>query len=142
MNHPLTIGKLAKRADISIDSIRFYERRGLITEPVRTESNYRIYKREVTAQLRFIKRAQQLGFSLAEIKELLAFRNNPLASKADVKLKTEEKIADIKGRIDDLTRMLRALEQLDASCDGCGPTSECQILKSLAGVNGDPQGQH
>lgn len=142
MNHPLTIGKLAKRADISIDSIRFYERRGLITEPVRTESNYRIYKREVTAQLRFIKRAQQLGFSLAEIKELLAFRNNPLASKADVKLKTEEKIADIKGRIDDLTRMLRALEQLDASCDGCGPTSECPILKSLAGVNGDPQGQH
>lgn len=142
MNHPLTIGKLAKRADISIDSIRFYERRGLITEPVRTESNYRIYQREVTAQLRFIKRAQQLGFSLAEIKELLAFRNNPLASKADVKLKTEEKIADIKGRIDDLTRMLRALEQLDASCDGCGPTSECPILKSLAGVNGDPQGQH
>ena len=142
MNHPLTIGKLAKRADVSIDSIRFYERRGLIAEPVRTESNYRIYQREVTAQLRFIKRAQQLGFSLVEVKELLAYRGDPNASKADVKQKTEEKIADIKGRIEDLTRMLTALEQLDASCDGCGPTTECPILKSLAEAGRDPQGQH
>ncbi len=142
MNHPLTIGKLAKRADVSIDSIRFYERRGLIAEPVRTESNYRIYQREVTSQLRFIKRAQQLGFSLSEVKELLAFRNDPHATKADVKQKTEEKIADIKGRIEDLTRMLTALEQLDASCDGCGPSTECPILKSLAENDRDPKGQH
>jgi len=132
MPHPLTIGKLAKRADVSIDSIRFYERRGLIAEPVRTDSNYRIYRREVATQLRFIKRAQQLGFSLAEVKELLALRQDPHATKADVKQKTEEKIADIRSRIEDLTRMLKALEQLDASCDGCGPTSECPILKSLA----------
>jgi len=132
MTHSLTIGKLAKRAEVSIDSIRFYERRGLIAEPVRTESNYRIYKREAATQLRFIKRAQQLGFSLSEIKELLAFRHDPLATKADVKHKTEEKIADIRSRIQDLTRMLTALEQLDASCDGCGPTKECPILNSLA----------
>lgn len=141
MAYPLTIGKLAKRADVSIDTIRFYEQRGLIAEPKRTESNYRLYQREVTAQLRFIKRAQELGFSLAEVKELLALRSDPHASKAHVKQKTEEKIADIKGRIEDLTRMLKALEQLDASCDGCGPTAECPILHSLAEDDSNPQSQ-
>ncbi|MDF1579278.1 MAG: MerR family DNA-binding transcriptional regulator, partial [Desulfuromonadales bacterium] len=64
MSHSLTIGKLAKKADVTIDSIRFYERRGLIAEPTRTESNYRVYPLEAADRLRFIKKAQRLGFSL------------------------------------------------------------------------------
>jgi Hg(II)-responsive transcriptional regulator len=132
MPQSLTIGKLAKIANVSIDSIRFYERRGLIAEPVRTESNYRVYPLEAADRLRFIKKAQQLGFSLAEIQELLDLSHNPTASKADIKSKTGEKIEDIKARIKDLTRMLKALEQLDGTCEGHGPITECPILKALA----------
>ena len=132
MSQSLTIGKLAKKTDVSIDSIRFYERRGLIAEPMRTESNYRLYPLEAADRLRFIKKAQQLGFSLSEIQELLDLSQNPTASKADVKSKTEEKIEDIKSKIQNLNRILKALEQLDKTCDGHGPVSECPILKALA----------
>ena len=132
MQRSLTIGKLAKKADVSIDSIRFYERRGLIAEPQRTESNYRVYPLEAADRLRFIKKAQHLGFSLSEIQELLDLSQNPSASKADVKSKTEEKIEDIKSKIQNLNRILKALEQLDKTCDGHGPVRECPILKALA----------
>jgi len=132
MLQSLTIGKLAKKADVSIDSIRFYERRGLIAEPMRTESNYRIYPLEAADRLRFIKKAQKLGFSLDEIQDLLDLSHDPDASKADVKEKTEEKIENIRRKIQALSRMLKALEQLDESCDGHGPVAECPILKALA----------
>ncbi|NOY13263.1 MAG: heavy metal-responsive transcriptional regulator, partial [Deltaproteobacteria bacterium] len=111
MPQTLTIGKLAKKAAVSIDSIRFYERRGLLAEPLRTEANYRIYPAEIAGRLRFIKQAQTLGFSLDEIRELLALQHDPAASRSEVKLKTEEKITDIRKKIQDLTRMLSALEQ-------------------------------
>jgi len=136
MLHFLTIGKLAKKAAVSIDSIRFYERRGLLAEPTRTESNYRVYPLEAADRLRFIKKAQRLGFSLGEIQDLLELSHNPAASKADIKAKTEEKIKDIRGKIQDLRRMLKALEQLDESCDGHGPVDECPILKALAKDDG------
>jgi Hg(II)-responsive transcriptional regulator len=141
MSHLLTIGKLAKKADVSIDSIRFYERRGLIAEPTRTESNYRVYPLEAAGRLKFIKKAQKLGFSLDEIQELLNLSHDPVASKADVKVKTEEKIEDIRGKIQDLSRMLMALEQLGKSCDGHGPIAECPILKALAEDDG-PECHH
>lgn len=128
----LTIGRLAKLAEVSIDSIRFYERRGLLAEPLRTESNYRMYPLEAADRLRFIKKAQTLGFSLNEIQELLALRHDPTASKAEVKAKTAQKIGDIRGKIRDLSRMLQALEQLDESCDGHGPIGDCPILEALA----------
>lgn len=131
MDQHLTIGKLAKKAEVSIDGIRFYERRGLLAEPTRTESNYRLYSEKAVDRLRFIKRAQKLGFSLNEIQELLALSNDPAASKADIKRKTEEKIEDIRYRIQDLNRVLQALEQLDDCCDGHGPVGECPILKAL-----------
>ncbi len=136
MSHSLTIGKLSKQAGVSIDGIRFYERRGLIADPVRTESNYRVYPLEAAGRLRFIKKAQNLGFSLGEIEGLLDLGHDPAASKADVKRKTAEKIEDIKNRIQDLSRMLKALEQLDESCDGQGPIVECPILKALAEDDG------
>ena len=132
MSHSMTIGKLSKQADVSIDSIRFYERRGLLAEPARTESNYRVYPLEAANRLKFIKKAQKLGFSLGEIQELLDLSHDPEASKAEVKAKTEEKIMAIRGKMKDLSRMLKALEQLDESCDGHGPIAECPILKALA----------
>lgn len=131
MSNGLTIGKLAKNADVSIDSIRFYERKGLLEEPTRTESNYRVYSPDAAKRLRFIKKAQKLGFSLGEIHELIRVSHDSSASKADIKQITEEKIVDIRSRIADLTRMLKALEQLDNCCDGHGPLEECPILKSL-----------
>jgi len=135
MRQTLTIGKLAKKSDVSIDSIRFYERRGLIAEPLRTESNYRLYPQDAVNRLRFIKKAQSLGFSLGEIQELLALSDDPSASKAEVKMRTEEKIQDIRDRIKALTRVLQALETLDERCDGHGPATECPILKALAEDN-------
>lgn len=126
-----TIGKLAKMAGISTDAIRFYEKGGLIAEPARTTSNYRVYPVEDVARLRFIKRAKELGFSLSEIKELLAIRHDPSASKADVKKRTEIKIRNIKKKISDLSRILGALEQLNKNCDGHGPVSDCPIIEAL-----------
>jgi len=132
MFHSLTIGKLAKKSEVSIDSIRFYERRGLLDEPLRTESNYRVYPLETVTQLRFIKKAQTLGFSLDEIKEFLTLQHDATASKADVKAKTTKKIRNIRAKIQALTQMLKALELLDEACDGQGPIEECPILAALA----------
>lgn len=131
MSQVLTIGKLAKKSDVSIDSIRFYERKGLLAEPMRTESNYRVYHQDTANRLRFIKKAQKLGFALGEIQELLNLSQDPTASKANIKQIAEEKIDDIQNKIRNLTRMLKALEQLDECCDGHGPATECPILKSL-----------
>ena len=127
----LTIGKLAKKVGVSADTVRFYERCGLIAEPARTTSNYRIYPEEDADRIRFIKRAQQLGFSLADIKELLAMRQDPSISKADIKKKTEDKIADIRKKITDLSCILGALEHLAESCDGHGPISDCPIIEAM-----------
>ena len=140
MQQTLTIGKLAKEANVTIDSIRFYERRGLLEEPTRTESNYRRYPLNTAARLRFIKKAQKLGFSLDEIKGLMYLQHDPAASKADVKERTEEKIRTILEKIQDLTRILSVLEQLNESCDGHGSIEECPILKALAADDG--QGCH
>ena len=140
MLHSLTIGRLAKISAVSIDSIRFYERRGLLAEPTRTEANYRIYPPVAADRLRFIKKAQNLGFSLEEIKELMSLRSDPAASKREVKEKTEGKIHSIREKIQDLSRMLQVLEQLDEACDGHGPASDCPILAALA--TDDGQGCH
>ena len=127
----LTIGKVAKGAGLGIETVRFYEREGLIEPPARTESNYRIYPQRDILRLRFIKRAKSLGFTLKEIKELLFLQHDPTATKADVKMQTEAKIEDITLKIRDLTRIKESLETLDKRCDGHGPTSDCPILDAL-----------
>jgi DNA-binding transcriptional MerR regulator len=106
----LTIGKMAKKAGVTNDTIRFYERCGLINPAGRSESNYRIYHEEDAARLRFIKRAKELGFSLNEIKDLLALSHDPDAAKAEVKARTEEKAENIRQKINDLSKILTALE--------------------------------
>jgi len=127
----LTIGKVARRAGLAIDTVRYYEREGLLEKPARSASGYRHYRPDAIARLRFIRQAKELGFSLHEIKELLSLRVAPGKSCADVKVRAEAKIADIEQRVAQLTRMRRALVKLAVACSGRGPTSECPILDAM-----------
>ena len=131
----LTIGRLAKQVGIGIETVRFYERKGLIEPPPRTDSNYRIYPEEEVSRLRFIKKAKNLGFTLNEIKELLFMRHDPHSTQADIKNRTLAKITAVKQKISDLTRIQKALERLASSCDGHGPLGDCPILKALDSEN-------
>ena len=127
----MTIGQMARSAGASVETIRFYEREGLLEHPARSASGYRNYPPEAVARLRMIRQAKELGFSLNEIKELLALRVAPGKSCSDVRARTERKIADIDQRIAALKRMKAALARLAAACSGRGPTSECPILEAL-----------
>ena len=127
----LTIGQLAKRADVGVETVRFYERKALLAEPDRRPSGYRQYDEEVVDRLRFIKRAKELGFTLNEIKELLSLRIDPSTTCADVKNRAEEKIDDIQAKIRTLQKMKKALAKVTKACSGRGGTSECPILEAL-----------
>ena len=127
----LTIGQLAKEAGVGVETIRFYERQGLLAEPERRPSGYRQYPRDVVRRVRFIRHAKELGFTLKEIQELLELRVDPQSSCADVRKRAGDKIADIDERIESLGRMKAALERLARKCRGRGPTSECPILEEL-----------
>ena len=136
----LTIGKLAREAGLGIDTVRFYERQGLVAPPPRTKSNYRVYPKDEVARLRFIKRAKALGFTLNEIKELLTLRHDPHTTRADIKERTLAKIEDVDRKIHDLTRIKAALEHLAAECDGHGPLEGCPILAALTCKDGEDYG--
>jgi MerR family mercuric resistance operon transcriptional regulator len=116
---------------VNLETVRYYERRGLLPKPPRSASGYRLFPVEATQRLRFIQRAKELGFSLKEIGELLALRISPTTTSAGIRAKAEAKIADIKGRIRTLESMEEALRRLTKSCTGCGPIAECPILESL-----------
>lgn len=127
----LKIGQLAKAANVNIDTIRYYERRGLIPEPPRRTSGYREYSLGYIARIRFIKRAQELGFSLKEIKDLLDLRVDSQTVCSDVKKRTEAKIIDIDEKIQSLIRMKQTLINLVEHCKSQEPTGECPILSML-----------
>lgn len=127
----LTIGLLAKRAEVNIETVRYYERRGLIPKPPRQESGYRQYPEETIARIQFIKHAKELGFSLKEILELLSLRVNANATCADVKRRAESKIADIEEKLHALQRMKKTLTKLAKECRGRGPINECSMLEAL-----------
>lgn len=128
---PLTIGQVAQQAGVGVETVRFYERQGLLEQPARRESGYRQYREDVVARLRFIKRAKGLGFALKEIKELLVLRVDPETTCREVKEQARAKIADIEAKIQSLLRMKDALVKLMATCRGRGPSSECPILDAL-----------
>lgn len=128
----LTIGQLANESGVSVATIRFYERKGLMPEPDRTPSSgYRRYPPGATRRLLFIRHAKELGFSLEEIQELLELRVDPSSTCADVRWRAEEKIADIERRVASLQGMREALERLAKRCRGEGPVSECPILEEI-----------
>lgn len=127
----LTIGQLAKRAQLNVETVRYYERRGLMPDPPRRASGYRQYSEDDITRIRFIRHAKDLGFSLKEISELLSLRIDPDTTCGDIKRKAEAKIADIEEKIRALQEMKKGLGKLVASCRGRGPTSECPILEVL-----------
>jgi MerR family mercuric resistance operon transcriptional regulator len=127
----LTIGQLAKKTEVNVETVRFYERRGLMPKPLRRESGYRQYSDTDIARLRFIRRAKELGFSLKEILELLSLRVDPDTTCGDIRRRAEVKIADMEEKIKALQRMKKALTKLASTCRGRGPTSECPILEML-----------
>lgn len=134
----LTIGKAARAAGVGVETVRFYEREGLLDRPARRESGYREYGEGVVARLRFIRRAKELGFTLREIRDLLALSGAPEATRADVRARAEAKVADIEGRVRDLLRIKAALAALTARCHGDGPLEGCPILEALAAPGAGP----
>ena len=128
----MKIGELARLAGSNVETIRYYEREGLLEEPDRRTSGYREYGRGVIDRLRFIHRAKDLGFTLREIKELLRLHADEDATRAEVKRRAEEKAAVIEAKIADLQRMRAALGGLIESCDGEGPLDGCPIIEALA----------
>lgn len=127
----LTIGQVAQRAGVGIETVRYYEREGLLDRPSRRPSGYRQFDETVVTRLQFIRRAKELGFTLKEIKELLALRLEPTSKCADVKVRAQAKIADIESRIDTLNRIRWTLTKLTNQCSGRGTVSECPILDAL-----------
>jgi MerR family transcriptional regulator, copper efflux regulator len=127
----LTIGELAKRSQVNLETIRYYERMELLPKPPRLQSGYRAFPVESVQRIRFIKQTQELGFSLKEIKELLNLRSDSHSSGADVKNCVEAKIIDIDEKMKTLRAIKKELVQLKASCDGKSSITECPILKSL-----------
>ena len=133
----MTIGEVANRSGIGLETVRFYERKGLIEEPPRTDSGYRQYPEDVVARLRFISRAKDLGFSLKEIAELFSLRVDPDTTCADIKRRAEAKIATIEEKIHSMQGIQRALTKMAASCTGSGPAGDCPILEALEGLEKD-----
>jgi MerR family mercuric resistance operon transcriptional regulator len=131
----LTIGQVAKRVGIGIETIRFYERKGLIEDPPRKESGYRQYGEDDIERLIFIQHAKTLGFSLKEINELLSIRSRPEADSREVKEIASAKLVDIENKIRLLERMQQTLKKLVEECPGEGPTCECPILEALETEN-------
>ncbi len=129
----LKTSQLAERAGVNIHTVRYYESRGLLPEPPRTSAGYRQYGQEHLDHIRFIKRSQDLGFTLEEIQELLSLRVVP-GGGAEVRSKTAEKLAEIDRKIDDLQRIRAKLVELAAACDHHGSPESCRVLHALQDV--------
>lgn len=130
----MMIGQLARAAGVNVETVRFYERKGLMPRPPRRPSGYREYPGDAARRIRFIQRGKELGFSLREIAELLRLRVDPRRSCAEVKAQAQAKLADIETKLRELRHMKGALEKLAAECRGRGPTSQCPLLDALEAV--------
>jgi Hg(II)-responsive transcriptional regulator len=126
----LTIARAAREAGVNIETVRFYERKGLIERPPKGEG-YRVYSSDQVARIRFIKEAQQIGFSLAEIKELLALRADPNADCSVVQQQATAKQQEVRRKIEQLREIDAALETLIAACPGQGALQCCSIMEAL-----------
>lgn len=125
------MAEAARLGGVNIETIRYYERNGLVPKPPRTRAGYRIFSEDAIKRLQFIKHAQELGFSLKEIKELLNLRVRRGSSCADVRTKAEAKLADVDDKIRHLREIRAALVELTDNCSGRGPIDTCTILQGL-----------
>ena len=135
----LRVGNVAKQAGVNLQTIHYYERCGLLPKPPRTSSNYRVFPKDAVQRVRFIKRAQELGFTLVEISELLSLRAAPRTRCADVRKRAEAKVRHIDEKVETLRAMRKALSRLIRQCSGEGAATDCPILEALdleGGKNG------
>ena len=132
--HDLTISKAARKAGVGVETIRFYERKGLIEQPPKPQgTGFRVYPGETVQRLRFIRQAQELGFSLREIKDLLSLRADPKTDSGDVRERAETKLTEVKRKIMELEQIRTALETLISACPGGGALRACSIMDALEG---------
>jgi DNA-binding transcriptional MerR regulator len=124
-------GQLARAAQVSVETLRFYERLGLVPAPKRTQAGYRQYTTEHLVAVRFIKQAQRLGFSLREIARLASLRADSRKSRAEVRARTSAKLAEVEAEIADLTRVRAVLGRLLEECAGGKAAARCAILQAL-----------
>lgn len=127
----LSIGQVATAAEVNVQTLRYYERVGLVPPAKRSRAGYRLYTDETVRMVTFVKRAQELGFTLKEIKELLKFRTAGLQKREAVRAAAEAKVADIDARIEDLTAIRAALASLLKTCSCQGTKPACPILEAL-----------
>jgi MerR family mercuric resistance operon transcriptional regulator len=130
----LRIGKLAEAAGVGVETIRFYERRGLLAQPARRASGYREYAPDDVARIRFIKSAQQLGFTLKEITELMQLERDANAQCGDVQARAAEKMRGIDAKIAALTSMRTELERVSACCPSDQPLALCKLMSCVSGT--------
>lgn len=129
MVEKITISRLAGTAGVNVETVRFYQRRGLLNEPVRPEGGYRTYKEDDIRRIRFIKRAQLLGFTLDEIAELLKLEGSRTC--ADTRDLAAKKLAMVESKLSDLLAMKKALTEMIGRCGKGDRTSECPIIQAL-----------
>ena len=128
----MKIGELAQKAEVNIDTVRYYERQGLLPEPQRLRSGYREYAAEDVSRLRFVRRAKALGFTLQEIRDLLELSSHREKDMAGMKSAAMEKLANVEEKLAELTRIRDGLKVVIASCPGHGALEQCPILNALA----------
>lgn len=127
----MTIGSLAEAAGVNVPTVRYYERRGLLAKPPRTASGYRQYGAGIADRIRFIRRAQELGFTLEEVKELLSLRVHDPRSCDTVAEATRAKLTTVQSKIRELERLGSVLARLATACEQRERTSECPVLAML-----------
>lgn len=128
----MTIGEAAMAAGVGVETIRFYERRGLIEQPSRPAGGgFRSYPWETVRRIRFIRQAQELGFSLREARDLLALRTDGSADAAAVRERAQVKLDDVERKLEHLGQIRAALRELLAACPGSGPLGACSVMEAL-----------
>lgn len=135
----LSIGQVAKGAGVGVETVRFYEREGLLPAPKRRPSGYRQYPADTVRRIHFVQAAKELGFTLREIRELLSLRVTAGKKCADVRKLAYQKLTEVDAKLTELQRVRAALAQLAQSCTGKGPTSDCPLLDALD-AQGDAHG--
>ena len=130
----MKIGEIAKLCDMSIDTVRFYERQGLVPKPARRASGFRQFDQDDVRRLRFIRRSKELGFTLGDIGELLSLSAFEGADMAHVKDKAEERLGQVETKIRELQKMRRGLKTLIEACPGHGKLHQCPIIEALSGA--------
>jgi MerR family copper efflux transcriptional regulator len=127
-----TVGRLARAAGVGVETIRFYEKRGLIERPEKPRSGYRTYEANDVSRIQFIKQAQSIGFTLSEIAELIRLAEDSRSQCGDVQSRAQDKMRAVDAKLADLTRMRGELERLATRCESTQPLADCGLLNCLS----------